>query len=123
MHKQRASSKIATTITRNSSETNGAGLGGILPSGLWDSVQLAAYLSCSERHIFNLRRRGLPSYRVGDIVRFDIGEVTAWLNSKRASSGDESRQSQLRDIATTGDEAAECAAADSFKEFSGKEGK
>ena len=33
------------------------------------------------------------------------------------------REQQLRDIATSGDEAAECAASDAFKEFHGKEGK
>jgi len=87
-----------------------------LPDGLWDSARLSVYLGCSQRHLFNLRKRGLPSYRVGDMVRFDILQVTNWLNSGGINSADE-RQRQLADLATDGNDNAECAAADLGKEF------
>lgn len=41
--------------------------------------RLAQYLGCSERHIFNLRRRGLPAFEIGDMVRFDLAAVRHWL--------------------------------------------
>jgi phage terminase Nu1 subunit (DNA packaging protein) len=86
------------------------------PAGLWDSARLSAYLGCSLRHLFNLRKRGLPSYRVGDMVRFDIVQITNWLNSGGINSADE-RQRQLADLATDDNDNAECAAADPGKEF------
>jgi len=88
--------------------------------GLWDSSRLAAYLGCSQRHLFNLRKRGLPSYRLGDIVRFNIDHVTKWLNSGDLNAGDGVRERQLADLALDGGDNAECAAADIHHEFENK---
>lgn len=41
--------------------------------------RLSQYLGCSERHIYNLRRRGLPAFEIGDMVRFDLAAVRRWL--------------------------------------------
>jgi len=46
---------------------------------LFTTGRLAQFLGCSERHIFNLRRRGLPSFEIGDMVRFDLAAVRRWL--------------------------------------------
>lgn len=85
--------------------------------GLWDSSRLAAYLGCSQRHLFNLRKRGLPSYRLGDMVRFDIEQVTAWMNSGNTGESSDLRQRQLADLASDMGDNAECAAADLQREF------
>ena len=45
--------------------------------------ELAQFLACSERHIYNLRKRGMPAYRIGDIIRFDLNEVRRWLDGNR----------------------------------------
>ena len=86
-------------------------------SGLWDSARLADYLGCSQRHLFNLRKRGLPSYRLGDMVRFDIEQVTHWLNSGSPTQNSNLRERQLADLASETNDNATCAAADIFREF------
>lgn len=79
---------------------------------LWTTKVLAKYLGCSERQIPRLRAEGMPSIRVGELVRFNPSRVIEWLDSR------DSRAQQLADIAATGDEDnAECAAADLFREF------
>ena len=90
----------------------------LIPTGLWDTAQLAAYLHCSQRHIFNLRKRGMPSFRLGDVVRFDIGQVTDWLNSGcPAKINPDLRQEQLADLAAEQTDNGDCAAADLNREF------
>lgn len=86
-------------------------------SGLLTSSQLARFLGCSERHIFNLRKRGMPAYRVGEIVRFDLNQVRQWLDSHSEHGPVSDRKRQLLDVAVSGDEDnAECAAADLARE-------
>ena len=95
-----------------------------IPQSLWDTSDVARFLGCSDRQIYALRKRGLPSMQVGGLVRFRQAEVTAWLERYdargTATSGDDLRARQLADIAVTGDEDnAECAAADLSREFPG----
>ncbi len=87
-------------------------------SGLLTSSQLARFLGCSERHVFNLRKRGMPAYRVGEIVRFDLNQVRQWLDSGGEHGPATARQRQLADVVAGGDDDnAECAAADLSREF------
>lgn len=86
-----------------------------LPESLWDSPRLASYLGCSPRHIFNLRKRGLPALRVGEMVRFDPARVLMWLDSQNGR--EDLRSQQLSAIAAEEGEASECAAADLSREF------
>jgi phage terminase Nu1 subunit (DNA packaging protein) len=46
---------------------------------LIDTVELAAALGVSERHVFNLRRRGCPCYPVGRTIRFKLERVLEWI--------------------------------------------
>ncbi len=46
---------------------------------LWTTTELARFLGCTERHIFHLRERGLPTIRLGALVRFDPAEALNWL--------------------------------------------
>jgi excisionase family DNA binding protein len=52
-------------------------------SRLLTMQQLADRLACSERTVRRLVRRGLPLFRLGrgprGQMRFDLGEVLAWL--------------------------------------------
>jgi len=83
---------------------------------LWTTADVSHFLGCSERQVYALRHEGLPSLRIGGLVRFDPERVREWL-------GCPTREQQLRDISATGnDDNAECAASDAFKEFPGKEG-
>ncbi|MCF7789462.1 MAG: helix-turn-helix domain-containing protein [Prosthecobacter sp.] len=80
---------------------------------LWSTADVAKFLRCSERQVFSLRHKGLPSIQVGGLVRFDHTQVREWL-----SAGQEERAQQLADIAAHGDEDnAEVAAADLAREF------
>jgi excisionase family DNA binding protein len=83
------------------------------PGSLLTSSQLARFLGCSDRHVFNLRKRGMPAYRIGEIVRFDLDQVRRWLDSNGEAAPANGRLQQLADVAATGDgDNAECAAAD-----------
>jgi excisionase family DNA binding protein len=87
---------------------------------LWSTPELANYLGCSDRQVYNLRKSGLPFVLVGGLVRFDAQQVQLWIRTQKSPrDGEAERLSQLADIATHGDEDnAECAAADLAKEFS-----
>jgi hypothetical protein len=84
---------------------------------LWSTKDLATFLGCSERQIPRLRDEGLPSVRVGGLVRFVPTRVMAWLDGRPQANGD-ARVRQLADIADSGDnDNAECATADLAREF------
>ena len=86
-------------------------------NALWTTGDLAQFLGCTERNIYILRKKGLPSIYVGGLVRFDPERVREWL-------GCPTREQQLRDIAAScNEDAAALAASDAFKEFPMKEGK
>jgi hypothetical protein len=87
-------------------------------SRLLTSEQVARFFGCTPRHIFNLRQRGMPAYRIGKIVRFDIGQVRRWLEGS-GNGRDTERGRQLSAIAAGDDDNAECAASDLHKEFPG----
>ena len=84
---------------------------------LWSTKDLATFLGCSERQIPRLRDEGLPSVRVGGLVRFVPTRVMAWLDGRPTANGD-ARAGQLADIAGSGDnDNAECATVDLAREF------
>lgn len=86
------------------------------PPHLWTTSDLARFLVCSERNIFFLRNKGLPSVRVGGLVRFDPQAVREWL--ARQDEPADPREAQLHDIAASPEtDAAERAASDLHKEF------
>lgn len=84
---------------------------------LWTTGDVARFLRCSKRQVPRLREEGLPSIRVGSLVRFVPDQVIGWLGLRDSVPTDE-RARQLADVATSGDDdAAECAAADLAREF------
>lgn len=90
------------------------------PPTLWTTADVARFIGCSERQVYNLRRHGLPSIRVQGLVRFIPRSVQAWLVNQDSYAGASERAQQLADIAAGPDEdAAECAAADFLREFPG----
>lgn len=57
-------------------------------TALWDTTEVAQYLSVSTRQIQNLRERaGLPCRRVGDVFRFDKAEVDQWSRERARGIG------------------------------------
>lgn len=47
---------------------------------LLTTQELAQHLRCTERHIQNLMKDGLPHIRVSErMLRFDLDTVNAWL--------------------------------------------
>jgi len=81
------------------------------------SLQLAGFLGCTTRHVFNLRRRGLHAYHTGKLVRFDITQVMEWLDSGSHTPGIDEREKQLAALASEQNDSAECAASDLCREF------
>jgi excisionase family DNA binding protein len=46
----------------------------------WAEIEgVADYLGCSVRRVRDLRERGLPAYRLGKRLTFDLREVDAWI--------------------------------------------
>jgi phage terminase Nu1 subunit (DNA packaging protein) len=87
-------------------------------SALWSTTDLAGFLGCSDRQVYNLRKQGLPWLQVGGHVRFDPNAIRQWLGSNQSPEAGDDRCSQLASITTSGDEDnAECAAADLAREF------
>jgi hypothetical protein len=85
---------------------------------LWSSSDVARFLGCSERQVFNLRHKGIPTIKLGGLVRFEPARVRQWVVEVSESGNTDPRARQLADIAASGDEdAAECAVADRFREF------
>ena len=56
------------------------------PSRWLTQAQLAQHLRVSQRHLHNIRLAGLPHILLGSSVRFDLGEVEAFLRSRRRIS-------------------------------------
>ena len=86
---------------------------------LWNTADVARFLGCSERQVYALRKKGLPSIHVGGLVRFAPDQIWHWLKEavSEAAPTDE-RARHLASIATEGgDDNAECAAADLGREF------
>jgi hypothetical protein len=51
-----------------------------LERGRWAHVeQLAGYLGCDIRRVYDLRERGLPARKIGKKLVFDLREVDAWI--------------------------------------------
>jgi hypothetical protein len=86
---------------------------------LWSTADVANYLRCSERQVFNLRQLGLPAVQVGGLIRFIPSRVREWLDGRDLGhDASDERSSQLADVTATGDDDnSECATADSFREF------
>jgi hypothetical protein len=52
---------------------------------LVDKQAVAQLLSCSPTHVDHLRKLGLPSKKVGNLVRFEPAKVLAWLRDSGAA--------------------------------------
>ncbi len=79
-------------------------------SRLCDLNEVARYLHVSRATIYRLLDRGLPCLRVGWVLRFDLGEVLAWLRDftstgQRAHWTDEYAQLRREDRPESGDAA------------------
>ncbi len=47
-------------------------------------AEVAEYLACSERHVWNLIARGdLPAYRLGAITRLRVSDLQAYVDANR----------------------------------------
>lgn len=100
-----------------SDTTNRQPSGATSEDRLWAVADVARYANCSERHVWNLRRDGLPSVKVGALVRFEPEAVKVWLRTGGEARSEE-RVQQLKDISAHPDEDnSECAAADLAREF------
>jgi phage terminase Nu1 subunit (DNA packaging protein) len=87
-------------------------------TSLWTTSDLAGFLGCSERQVYNLRKQGLPALHVGGMIRFDPQAVREWLTPEDTPVVDDERARQLAEIAASGDEDnAEAASADLAREF------
>lgn len=66
---------------------------------LWDVRSVAEYLNVSASWVYHAVGAGLlPHMKVGALVRFDPGEVRAWVRRRRAGSGVTAvRNEQLKD--------------------------
>jgi len=79
-------SKQRNAIMNQASPTTPFNSCGDPPGDLITTGRLSQYLGCSERHIYNLRRRGLPAIEIGDMVRFDLTAVRHWLAAHQRGS-------------------------------------
>lgn len=85
---------------------------------LWIVADVAAFAQCSERHVWNLVRAGLPVVRVGALTRFEANAVRKWFRAAGTKGTEIERRQHLDDIAHHADaDNAECAAADLAREF------
>ena len=86
---------------------------------LWTTADVAGFLGCSERFVFILRKRGLPSIQVGTLVRFAPEQIREWLSNQDDDQGSDPRKAELQELAASPDsDVAECAESDLAKEFS-----
>ena len=84
-HSQPARVDIAS-IGMNSTNTPNAS------APLLTEKELAAHLRISLRHLCNLRRAGMPYIQLGSSIRYDLGEVQAYLKTNRRLSSHVERQ-------------------------------
>lgn len=49
---------------------------------LVDKQELASQLGCSASHVDHLRKDGLPTLRVGQLMRFEPAKVMEWLRER-----------------------------------------
>jgi hypothetical protein len=49
---------------------------------LWDTAKVAIYLGITERSVANMRAKGMPYRRIGDVVRFDKAEIDEWTRAQ-----------------------------------------
>lgn len=55
-----------------------------VPEILGTVPEVARELRCSESNVYKMVDRGeIPHLRLGSLIRFDLGEVRAWLRSKQ----------------------------------------
>lgn len=58
---------------------------------------IAAHLAISERHVRRLvLERRIPHRKIGSLLRFDVGEVDAWMDTLRWGPALEGRRSTAR---------------------------
>lgn len=61
---------------------------------LVDKQVLAQRLGCSASHIDHLRKRGLPTVRIGQAVRFEPERVLEWLRTQSSPDNDTDHDSE-----------------------------
>ena len=67
--------------------------------GRWlTEKELSEHLRISTRHLINLRKAGLPYIQLGAVVRYDMGEVLAYLKTNRRLSSHVERQKRRAQI-------------------------
>lgn len=59
---------------------------------------MAQYLRCSERHIQNLTRHGLPHFRLGALLRFHRDELEAYLLGNERLARHRARKVQIENL-------------------------
>ena len=65
---------------------------------LFHVEMLLRRLHISTRHLINLRKAGLPYIQLGAVVRYDMGEVLAYLKTNRRLSSHVERQKRRAQI-------------------------
>lgn len=57
-----------------------------MPSDILTKEELAELLQVTVRTIDNLRKKGMPFFKVGDKVRFNKEKVLKWLEEQESNS-------------------------------------
>ena len=58
---------------------------------LWTISDVARFFGCTVRHVHNLQAAGLPYFHLGRLVRFDPGEIRAYLQTNRRIAATKAR--------------------------------
>jgi len=69
-------------------------------SPLFTEKEMTTFLRISQRHLSNLRLKGLPHIRLGASIRYDMNEVQAYLKTNRRLSSHVARQQRRAAIAS-----------------------
>ena len=56
---------------------------------LLTTEELCEYLQVNEQTLGRLRRKGLPYFKIGGAVRFDVNEVLEWTRKEEREKNDE----------------------------------
>lgn len=50
---------------------------------LLTTIELSQVLNVSRQSIYKWRKEGMPFYKIGTAVRFDLDEIREWLKTKK----------------------------------------
>src|SRR5580698_3844337 len=94
----------AATLSPSTATARGGG--GKLTPMLLTTREVAALLKVHPKHVYRLRKRGLPAHRVGDEWRFDEEEVRRYCRARgeeAAPEGGDRREAPPPLLAANGD--------------------